>query len=173
MTQARAAQMLGWHTSTVERYVRRYSLPRPRGRTGPICEDGHYNWRGGRTVDKGGYVLIYCENHHSGRRYVREHRLVMEEILGRPLLRDEVVHHVNGVRDDNRPENLRLFQRNADHLRHELTGRCPKWTPEGRARTLDGVRRANATRRRRKERDDGPSQEASARSTDDSGTAAQ
>lgn len=74
-----------------------------------------------------------------------EHRLVMEEMLGRYLDPQEVVHHRNKIRSDNRPANLQLFGTNADHLRAELTGHCPRWTPSGIARIRAAAARWHAS----------------------------
>ena len=78
------------------------------------------SWKGGRGHDSKGYVLIYSPNHphKSMGQYVFEHRLVMEAHLGRPLLPTEVVHHINGIVDDNRIENLMLFSDTGEHTGH-------------------------------------------------------
>lgn len=77
----------------------------------------HPMWRGGRQIDKGGYVLVYKPEHPhcSSGGYVREHRLVMEEMIGRYLTPTEVVHHKNDITSDNRPSNLQLYSSNREH----------------------------------------------------------
>lgn len=60
----------------------------------------------GRTYNGDGYILVRVP----GLGYVLEHRLVMQEKIGRPVEEYETVHHLNGRRDDNRPENLELWK---------------------------------------------------------------
>lgn len=73
--------------------------------------ENSYTWKGvgGRHMD--GYIYKSVPNHpfkNSGG-YVAEHRLIMEAHLGRYLRKDEIVHHMNHIVDDNRIENLMLL----------------------------------------------------------------
>lgn len=80
----------------------------------------HYLWKG-RIYDKDGYVLLNKPDHRDANPngYIREHRYVMEKCLGRMLDKKEVVHHINGIKDDNRIENLQLFSASNEHMKHE------------------------------------------------------
>jgi len=71
----------------------------------------HWNWKGGKRFNNEGYVLVYKPEHPNANNQncVYEHRLVMEKYLGRYLKPRGIVHHKNGIRNDNRIENLELI----------------------------------------------------------------
>jgi ribosomal protein L37E len=84
-------------------------VKRGRRKTGE-CKDCRND---GLVFNSEGYILSYNPDHpkaYSGK-YVPQHRLVMEEKLGRLLTEDESVHHINGDKTDNRIENLQLRKR--------------------------------------------------------------
>jgi hypothetical protein len=124
MSSTRIARELGVSQPTIYNRLVEMGLMRSRGEAAKLKDWSpnqlrtfgrgplHYNWKGGRRKVNGGYVGIWKPEHpfadQSG--YVLEHRLVMEEAISRPVRSDETVHHLNGVHDDNRIENLQLRQ---------------------------------------------------------------
>jgi HNH endonuclease len=101
------------------------------------------NWRGGTTRHWKGYVYVRV-----GQKYRFEHQLVMEDFLRRPLAPDEEVHHLNGVRCDNRLENLELWTRShptgtrvVDALRwaRELISRYEDLEPDRKRKALGSL----------------------------------
>lgn len=131
------ATALGCSEECVRERMVRLGIPRLPAKARP---ERNVFWRGGRTVDADGYVLVKSPDHPHATKagYVREHRLAMERELGRYLLPTEVVDHIDGDRGNNDPANLRVFASNAEHLRATLEGRVPNWTPDGRRRIREG-----------------------------------
>ena len=78
------------------------------------------HFKTGKSKDANGYVTLTSKmwGANAGR---REHQVVAESMIGRALRSDEIVHHKNGVKDDNRPENLEVMLRK-DHPRHHAAG---------------------------------------------------
>ena len=137
-------------TNRRRRHFRGYPTPFIRGhRIQPLAEQ-HWNFTG-RRVNRRGYVYAYAPDHPNAcggalAGYVLEHRLVMEQQLGRLLRDDEDVHHINGVKHDNRPENL-IALTHAQHLREHRTGNKP--SADTRRKLSEAMRRVWAERRAR------------------------
>lgn len=113
-SQEAIARDLGTAQTIISRVLRHQGVSRSRPRG---------NWKGGRINSPAGYVsvLVRSDDPFASMRnaggYVLEHRLVLAQKLGRPLLPTETTHHINGIKHDNRPENLQL--RTGKHGKHE------------------------------------------------------
>jgi len=85
----------------------------------PIRGKDHYRWKGGMRKTSDGRIRILVPGHPfaDGKGYVMRSRSVMEKKIGRYLLPKEVVHHINGSKKDDRPENLRLFSNTGKHTK--------------------------------------------------------
>jgi hypothetical protein len=79
----------------------------------------NHKWKGGRWVHRTGYVYVYAPDHPAANTdgYVLEHRLVVEGVLGRRLATRERVHHRNGIKTDNTPNNLVVCESHSQHMR--------------------------------------------------------
>lgn len=116
-----------------DRYVRRIAKARnfPMLHRGAQPGEKNHQFVSGRRIDRDGYVLVTAPNDHPSARQrtnrdgkiIFEHRLVLEKKLGRYMLPEEVVDHIDGLTLHNDPLNLQLFDQNKYHLQATITGR--------------------------------------------------
>jgi hypothetical protein len=102
--------------------------------------------KNGGICYKKGYKLVLCKGHPNADRdgYIAEHRLIMEQYLGRTLKRDEHIHHINRDITDNRIENLQLMSLTEHTILHH---RGAKRSPEVGVHISKAKKEANIRRK--------------------------
>ena len=84
------------------------------------------NWKGGKTIMSSGYVGVRVPQGHHLRMnngYAYEHQLVAEDKIGRRLRPGEIVHHINGMKSDNKPDNIEVLGSRWHHkVEHRVSG---------------------------------------------------
>jgi len=122
----------GHHTKEAKEKISRYHSNLP--------IEKHPCWKGGFPKVNGEYITFKvpegckfsCMANKKG--YILLHRLIMAEYLQRPLTKEEVVHHINDIKDDNRIENLKLLKDSRNHVnlyhRDNVNGRLIKFKGE-------------------------------------------
>lgn len=111
------AELFGMGKNAVIYWFKKYDIPLRSNSESKIGEKNQ-NWNGGINY-KDGYVEVY----QSKGKYKKRANIVMEKHLGRELTSEEFVHHINGIKDDDRIKNLRLFGSNGEHISLHMKGR--------------------------------------------------
>ena len=128
----RIAKELGCHNSAVMWAIKKYGIKIPyrkthyyvngsswnKGMKGIFVGEKASHWKGGRIYFRG-YIYIHNPTHPYATKkgYVFEHRLIIEKAIERMLTPKEIVHHINGIKDDNRLENLQLMESHEDNTK--------------------------------------------------------
>lgn len=107
----------------VSRYLDKYKIPK-RNKSEQQRGKGASNWQGGKHVASNGYIEIYMPYHpkKNKRGYIYEHQYMAEQMLGRPLTENEVVHHIDKNKRNNDPSNLLVLTKQ-EHSRLHIPDR--------------------------------------------------
>ena len=112
------ARQIDSSTATVQKWFKTFGI---KARPAKPYE-GAYNWKWKGKSETGSYIHIYMPEHPRAvrkRKYVPEHVVVMEKVLGRYLDGKEIVHHKDGNKKNNNPKNLQLMKNMSDHIKYE------------------------------------------------------
>lgn len=128
-TAVEIGAIVGLSTRQVRKLQKKYGLPTRL--SGALLGEKNHQFLCGRRIDRDGYALVSAPTGHPYARtrpdrytgIILQHRLIMEEKLGRYLMPVEVVDHIDEITLHNDPLNLRLFDKNADHLSSTTTGK--------------------------------------------------
>lgn len=114
-TIAEISALYGCSTYPVKAALQRLGLSRPaKPRPGVLAGDKNPAWAGGRRQRSDGYIEVWTP---TGVRL--EHQVVIEQQIGRPLAKGEVVHHIDENKSNNDPANLKLTTQ-SEHIREHL-----------------------------------------------------
>lgn len=120
-TQLEIANALGVSQKVVWRFMKNHGIKARVAAKRNQFGKNNSTWRGGIVKDEHGYVLVKSDGHPRAKAcggYVREHIFVAEKEIGRLLTENEVVHHINGNKSDNRPENLAVMTKGEHSAYH-------------------------------------------------------
>lgn len=130
MSQREVGEKFGTTQKVVWHAMHKLSIPTRRAVARNQVAEANNNWRGGKVLqgrnanhgpfNDRGYWYIYNPEHPNATKkgYVAEHIAVATEMVGRALEHGECVHHINLRREDNRPENLIIVDRQSHALLH-------------------------------------------------------
>jgi len=115
LSMQKIAEIYGCSSTTIHYWLKKFNIPTREkynhtGKNNP-------RWKGGKIKNYHGYIFVWKPQHPNcnSRGYVLEHRLIAEKMLGRYLLRSEIPHHENEIKDDNRPENIKVLNNQGKH----------------------------------------------------------
>lgn len=124
------AEELGVSHVIIYKYMDKYGIPRlsQKESNAKFNANNQNNYKGGRISHGDGYMKLLRPEHPRANKfgYVLEHIVVMEEHIGRHLKKGEVVHHINGIKNDNRIENLLLLTAQEHSALHKGNGNLYK-----------------------------------------------
>ena len=131
-TQTEIADALGVSQKVVWRFMKNHGIKARVAAKRNQIRENNSSWKGGKRVNEHGYIEIYMPDYPKAKPngYVYEHIYIAEQMLGRPLKSNsrgdemtEVVHHINGIKSDNSPENLLVLESREHHKLHNAFAR--------------------------------------------------